>query len=206
MQETLLQLIRLDLLLEALAGAMAWTISHHANKAFRLTGQKRLSDLSSGFLVLSAAMFGRVIGTLYFAALGGSGHLLAVVAIAYGSLKIMAYLLFLISTRPSREVQTSTVNGQTGLLLALPILIDPNLDLVAIIVLLLVVLQSLMNYLAHRSRYALFALAGFLLLLLSHLASALAQMEFRGYLVSQFLQFLGLTAFLTMLIRTGKEE
>ncbi len=205
MQATLAQMIRLDLLLETIAGIMAWAISHHANKAFRLTGQKKLSDLSTGFLVLSAAMFGRVIGTLYFAALGESTNLLGILAIAYGSMKIMAYLLFLISTRPAYGVK-ETGNQQIAILLALPILIDPNLDLVAILVLIVVVLQSSINYMNTRSRYALYVLLGFLLLLLSHISSALAQMEFRGYLVSQILQFLGLASILVMLIRTGKEE
>jgi len=49
-------------------------------------------------------------------------------------------------------------------------------------------------------------LIGFLLLLLSHIAIVAAQTDFRGYLVSQVLQFLGLSALLVMTIRVGKEE
>ncbi len=204
MQEPILALVRLDLLLEMVAGAMALAISHYANIAFRMTGQKKLSDLSTGFLVLSAAMFGRVIGTWYFAVIGGPNSLLAVVAIAYGMMKVMAYILFLLSTRPSRSVN-ATYNGM-ALLLALPILIDPNLDLLAIIVLVIVVMQSLMNYLSNRSRYGLYVLLGFFLLLMSHIVSVSAQLNFSGYLLSQILQFLGLTALLLMLIKAGKEE
>ncbi|MHA1245840.1 MAG: hypothetical protein ACTSPE_00665 [Candidatus Thorarchaeota archaeon] len=206
MQDALLSLIRLDLLLEMIAGVMSLAISHFANMAFRISGQKRLSDLSTGFLVLSAAMFGRVIGTWYFTATGGSGRLLVVIAIAYGSMKVMAYLLFLISTRPTRGVEIVSNGSGLLLMLALPILTDPNLDLVAIIVLIMVVLQSVMNYASVRSKYALYVLTGFLLLLLSHIAIVAAQTDFGGYLVSQVLQFLGLSALLVMTIRVGKEE
>ncbi len=205
MQEPIIMWIRFDLLLELVAGVMALSISHFSNRAFKLTGQKKLSDLSTGFLVLSTAMFGRVIGTIYLAAVNGSMEMLALVAIAYGMLKIMAYIIFLISTRPSRG---STIAGieNLALLMALPILIDPKLDLVAIIILLMVVLQALVNYLSVRTHYAFYVLAGFVLLLISHIESAIAQLDFRGYLLSQVLQFLGLAAFLIMLVKAGREE
>ncbi|MCF2137117.1 MAG: hypothetical protein K9W43_07700 [Candidatus Thorarchaeota archaeon] len=204
MQEPMIALIRFDLLLELVAGIMALAISHYSNMAFKLTGQKRLSDLSTGFLVLSTAMIGRVIGAIYFAAVGGSLDMLALVALVYGMLKVLAYLIFLVSTRPSRGAPGKSEN--LALLMALPILIDPKLDLIAIIILIMVVLQALMNYLSVRTRYALYVLVGFILLLLSHIESAIAQLNFQGYLFSQFLQFLGLTAFLTMLVKAGKEE
>ncbi len=205
MQNLALAPIRLDLLLESIAGFIALAVSHYANKAFRLTSQKKLSDLSTGFLVLSAAMFGHVIGTWYFFVLQGGdvssfegNTLFAVVRIAYGTMKIMAYILFAISTRPTGGGHSSTL----GLFMALPILIDPRLDVVAIIILVVVVLQSAMNYLAVRSRYALYVLVGFCLLLLSHISAVYAE---RGYVLSQVFQFLGFIALLVMLIRAGRE-
>jgi hypothetical protein len=120
------------------------------------------------------------------------------VRIAYGTMKIMAYILFAISTRPTGGDHSPAL----GLFMALPILIDPRLDVVAIIILVVVVLQSTMNYLAVRSRYALYVLVGFCLLLLSHIAAAYAE---RGYVLSQVFQFLGFIALLVMLIRAGRE-
>ncbi len=206
MQSWLAFLIRLDLLLESIAGLIALAISHYANKAYQLTEQKRLSDLSSGFIVLSAAMFGRVVGTIYFFVLSGEGAgnanlMIAVVTIAYGAMKVMAYVLFAISTRPTQ----SRALHHNMALLALPILVDPNLDLIAIIVLIVVVIQSLMNYMSTKSKYAAYVLAGFALLLISHVVVIPTQTELRGYFLSQLFQFLGFISFLVMLVKAGKE-
>ena len=92
--QVVMTLIRWDLILESVAGIIALMVSHYANKAFELTGQKKLSDLSSGFLVLSVAMFGRVVGTLYFFVLGAeSGSLLGLVTVAYGVMKMMECII-----------------------------------------------------------------------------------------------------------------
>jgi hypothetical protein len=201
----LVALIRLDLLLESIAGVIAFLISHSARKAFHFTGQKRLSDLSTGFLVLSAAMFGRVIGTTYFFVLmpdESAWDMIVVVTIAYGAMKVMAYILFAVSTRPSRGIRVP----RESVLLALPALVDPKLDLIAIIILVVVVLQSLLNYSAVRSRYAMFVLLGFSCLLLSHVSGFLAIDAARGYLWSQLLQFIGLILLLVMLLKAGREE
>jgi len=206
--QTLLAMIRVDLLLESIAGLIALALSHYASKSYRLTGQKRLSDLSTGFLVLSAAMFGRVIGTWYFFVLSSDGGglpsgdgLIVVVTIAYGAMKVMAYVLFAVSTRP-------TVGGQPTALsvsMALPVLVDPNLDMIAIIVLLVVVLQSTVNYLNVRTKYALYVLVGFSFLLLSHVSAIPSQDDVRGYALSQVFQFLGFIALLVMLVKAGRE-
>ena len=76
--------------------------------------------------------------------------------------------------------------------------------MIAIIVLLVVVLQSLMNYASNRSRFALYVLVGFLFLLLSHIFLIFSFDEYRGYLLSQVFQFLGLIALLVMLIKAGR--
>lgn len=207
MQEPLFQLVRFDLFLETISAIIALLISHRANLAFRLTRQKRLSDLSTGFLVLSAGMFGRVIGTIYFFVIEGGGLgeeaeiLQAVVTIAYGAMRIMAYILFSVSTRRGGK---NAIPAEIPML-ALFFLIDPNLELIAIIVLLIVVLQGAMNYAAVRSRFALYVLIGFLFLLLSHIFGIVSLVDFRAYGVSQVLQFLGLISLLVMLIKAGRE-
>ena len=61
MQIGLLEIIRLDLVFEFISGLIALIVTYYATKAYNLTGQKRLSDLSTGFLVLSAGMFGRIM-------------------------------------------------------------------------------------------------------------------------------------------------
>ena len=204
-------LIRWDLVLETIAGIIAIMVSHYANRAFDLTGQKKLSDLSTGFLVLSVGMFGRVIGTLYFFVLGeGSESLLGLVTVAYGVMKIMAYAVFAYSTNRGRGSRVSQDPvPQATMLLALPFLLLPELELIAIILLMIVVFQTLMNYTSVRTRYALYVFAGFGLLLLSHLLSIMAGDDLRGYLQylgSQLLQFLGLISFLVMLRQAQKDE
>ncbi|MFO7835158.1 MAG: hypothetical protein R6V83_00755 [Candidatus Thorarchaeota archaeon] len=205
MQQPIVHLVRVDLLLETISGIIALAVSHYANNAYRITEQKRLADLSTGFLILSAGMLGRVIGTLYFFVLQnegatGSSTLIVIVTIAYGMMRIMAYVIFAISTRHIRAEKAPSITT----LLALPFLLDPSLEMVAILVLIVVVLQSLMNYLSGRSSVALYVFIAFLLILASHIAPVVAVNTIWGYLFSQILQFLGFTALLLMLVRTGR--
>ncbi len=209
--QVVMTLIRWDLVLETIAGIIALIVAHYANNAFHLTRHKKLSDLSTGFLVLSAGMFGRVVGTLYFFVLGGeSGSLLGLVTVAYGVMKIMAYSIFALSTHSGRgERSHQEPLPQATMLLALPFLLIPELELIATIVLMVVVMQTLMNYSTVRTRYALYVFLGFGFLLLSHLLSLSAGDDVRGYLVymgSQLLQFLGLISFLVMLRQAQKDE
>ena len=209
MQEQIITLIRLDLLFETIGGIIALMVAYYATKAFNLTGQKRLSDLSTGFLVLAAGLFSHVGGTWYFfVRLGIEGEinpsltrLIVLVTVAYHILTMMAYLLFVVSTR--RSVRTK--HPEMVMLLALPVLIDISLEILTIIILLVVVLQAFMNYAVVRSRYALYVLTGFSMFLLSHLFLILAGDNVATYLLSQAFQLLGFIAFLVMLYKAGRE-
>jgi hypothetical protein len=205
-----LEVIRLDLIFEFISGIIALIITYYATKAYNLTGQKKLSDLSTGFLVLSAGMFGRVIGTWYFLTQfgeEGGNAIITIVTLVYGFSRIMAYILFAISTRPthSRTVQEPQ-NGQ-GITLALlaTFLVDPSLEIIAILVLVIVVLQAVLNYMTKRSRFALYVLIGFFLLLLSHIWMAGVLTNPGLYLLSQGAQLLGFLSLLVMLIQAGRD-
>ena len=205
-----IDLIRLDLILETISGIIALIITYYATKAYRLTGQKKLSDLSTGFLVLSAGMFGRVIGTWYFfVQLGeaGSQLIISIVTIAYGVSRIMAYILFVISTRPSHTPDNQEIQNGTGisLLLMATFLVDPSLEIITIMVLVVVVLQSILNYLSTRSKFARYVLVGFVLLLLSHIWMAQVATAPGLYLLSQGAQLLGFLSLLVMLIKAGRD-
>jgi|LGOV01.1.fsa_nt_gb hypothetical protein len=209
MQEQIITLIRLDLLFETIGGIISLMVAYYATKAFNLTGQKRLSDLSTGFLVLAAGLFSHVGGTWYFfVRLGIEGEinpsltrLIVLVTVAYHVLTMMAYILFVVSTR--RSVRTK--QPEMVMLLALPVLIDINLEILTIIILLVVVLQAFMNYAVVKSRYALYVLTGFSMFLLSHLFLILAGDNVGTYLFSQAFQLLGFIAFLVMLYKAGRE-
>jgi len=184
-------------------------VTYYATKAYRLTGQKKLSDLSTGFLVLSVGMFGRVIGTWYFLQLGeeGTGLIFSIVTIAYGASRIMAYILFVISTRPTHthvEQESQNANG-IGMMLLATFLVDPNLEIVAILVLVIVVLQAILNYMSTRSKFALYVLIGFFLLLLSHIWMAGVIANPGLYLLSQGAQLLAFLSLMVMLIKAGRD-
>ena len=203
-------LIRLDLLFETISGIIALMVTYYATKAYRLTGQKKLADLSTGFLVLSAGMFGRVIGTWYFfVQVGevGSQLIIAIVTIAYGVSRILAYILFVISTRPSHKPEYQEIQNGTGisLLLMATFLVDPSLEIIAIMVLVVVVLQSILNYLSTGSKFARYVLVGFVLLLLSHIWMAQVATAPGLYLLSQGAQLLGFLSLLVMLIKAGRD-
>jgi len=183
------------LILEAVSGTIALLVSHYSNKAYRFTQQKKLADLSTGFLVLSAGMYGRVIGIIY-TVIFLDLEVLGIAIIATGFMRIMAYILFVISTRHTLKSVPEMV-----LFMQVPLLVDLNLELIAIVILIIVVLQSLMNYASTRSRYGLYVFIGFLLLLLSHFAAVMNN----GYLISQVLQLLAFLALLVMLYKVGRE-
>jgi hypothetical protein len=203
-------IIRLDLIFEVISGIIALMVTYYATKAYRLTGQKKLSDLSTGFLVLSTGMFGRVIGTWYFIVQfggEGSGLIFSIVTIAYGMSRIMAYILFVISTRPRHahtEQEPQDLNG-AGLMLLATFLVDPSLEIIAILVLVIVVLQAILNYMSTRSKFARYVLIGFFLLLLSHILMANVAAEPGLYLLSQGAQLLGFLSLLVMLIQAGRD-
>ncbi|MFX1368437.1 MAG: hypothetical protein ACFFAY_07560, partial [Promethearchaeota archaeon] len=123
-------------------------------------------------------------------------EVLGLALIASGFLRIMAYILFVISTR-----HTTRFVPEMALFMQVPLLVDLNLELIALVILVIVVLQSMMNYASTRSRYGLYVLIGFLLLLLSHFTAVMDQ----GYLLSQILQLLGFLALLAMLYKVGRE-
>jgi len=205
-----LGIVRLDLLFEAISGIIALMITYYATKAYRLTGQKKLSDLSTGFLVLSAGMFGRVVGTIYFITQSGevgSNLIISIVTIAYGMSRIMAYILFVISTRPTKTHFEQEFQNNTGvsMLLMATFLVDTSLEVIAILVLVVVVLQAVLNYMSTRSKFARYVLVGFFLLLLSHILMAGAETSPGLYLLSQGTQLLGFLSMLVMLIQAGRD-
>jgi len=97
------------------------------------------------------------------------------------------------------------MNG-LSLLIAATILVDPNLEIIAILVLVVVVIQTIVNYLSNRSEFAFFVLLGFFLLLLSHILVAQTLTNPSMYLSSQLIQLLGFVSLLVMLIRAGRVE
>ncbi|MHA2042587.1 MAG: hypothetical protein ACW975_12080 [Candidatus Thorarchaeota archaeon] len=209
MQAEAIALIRLDLLFESISGVIAMIIAFYATKAYNLTEQKRLSDLSTGFLVLSIGMFSHVIGTWYFyVRLGIEGPIpelettMTVVTLTYHFLQIMAYVLFVLSTRRGGRVK----QPEMAMLMALPILIDVDLELITIFVMLVVVLQALLNYALVKSRFALYVLGGFCLIFLSHIFLITAEENVFRYLVSQALQLLGFLTLLLMVYKVGRVE
>ncbi len=200
-----LGIIRLDLLFEAVSGIIALMVSYYATKAYHLTGEKRLSDLSTGFLVLSAGMFGRVIGTWYFLVREPPTDVIFnIVTIAYGVSRIMAYAIFVISTRPSHRKTDNQDTASISMLLMATFLVNPTLEIVAILVLVVVVLQAILNYLATRSKFARYVLVGFFLLLMSHIMMAQIDVAPGLYLLSQGAQLLGFLSLLVMLYQAGR--
>jgi len=197
-------IIRLDLLFETISGIIALMVTYYATKAYRLTGQKKLSDLSTGFLVLSAGMFGRVIGTWYFLVREPSEVVFGIVTVAYGVSRIMAYIIFVVSTRPVHREPQEQDTASISMLLMATFLVDPSLEIVAILVLVIVVLQAILNYMTTRSKFARYVLIGFVLLLVSHIMMAQVHVAPGLYLLSQGAQLLGFLSFLVMLYQAGR--
>jgi len=84
-------------------------------------------------------------------------------------------------------------------------LVDTSLEVIAILVLVVVVLQAVLNYMSTRSKFARYVLVGFFLLLLSHILMAGAETSPGLYLLSQGTQLLGFSSMLVMLIQAGRD-
>ena len=92
------------------------------------------------------------------------------------------------------------------MLLMATFLVDPILEVITILVLVVVVLQAILNYISTRSKFARYVLVGFFLLLLSHILIAQVATNPAFYLLSQASQLLGFLSFLVLLVQAGRVE
>jgi hypothetical protein len=209
--------------MELVAFIIAVAIAYQALKGYRLTKQRTLwyvhlgfAALSAGLLVDSLAGFLGIIartlrGTVAFTVIGYEIYFLAQL-VAYG---LLTYA-YVSHTRTLNTISSTTVLASLfGFITlqatpAFPIrLLGPLVEYHPIpeIVLLLLVtyiaIQTGLNYSATKDQNALFVFVAFLLLALSHLFFILEPFRALFFVAGHVLQLLGYVSLLTMLVRVA---
>jgi hypothetical protein len=212
--------------MELVAFVIALAIAYQALKGYRLTKQKTLWYVHFSFVVLSvgllidsvAGLFGVIArtlrGTVAFTASGYSVYFFAQL-LAY-SILIYAYV------SQTRNLNTSTSPvllaslfgfatlqagpGIVGGLLGSLVEYHPISEILLLLLVFYVAVQTGRNYSATKDRNALLVFLAFLLLALSHLLFILQLVSPLLFVIGHLLQLSGFVSFLAMLLRVTRNQ
>lgn len=193
-----------DVFMELLIAFIALAISFYAIKCFKLTAEKPFLYLDVSFTLLAIGFLSDSLVTLYvrhfladivkfrFLLVVGNWILFITEILAYG---LLAYLYF----------------KQTYLMAAafIPYVLrehNPLAEVIVIVLLMYVVIQSIKSYSFNKSYEALLVSAGFSLILASHVLFLLAIQWGLSYILAHFTQLVGFLCLLTMLAKVIKRR
>lgn len=196
------------LFMELVSALISFVIGYYALKGYRVSSEKGLLLLHFGFVTLGVSMILRVITTFYAIALVRElGSLkppvataLTFASIIYSIAQLIAYGLFTVNyTRQARMLTQAAIIGPFFLLRY-----NPNLELIAVVLLGYVAVQSIINLAMKRNAEAFLVTAGFSFMFLSHLFFLFTIAEEALYLTGQITQLIGFLCLLAMLMRVSK--
>ena len=195
------------LLMEFVSAVISFVIGYYALKGYRVSSEKGLLLLHYGFVVLGVSMVLRVITTFYVIALVrelGSLKPAVAAALAFASLiysvaQLIAYGLFTVNY--TRQAKTPVQIAAVAPLLLLRY--NAYLELVAVVLLGYVAVQSIINLAMKRNTEAFLVTSGFSFMFLSHLFFLFTIVEEALYLTGQLTQLIGFLCLLVMLTRVS---
>ena len=193
----LLNIIRIDVVLELLSFAICVFISLSFLRAYLRLGSSAFALLSAGFGLMGGAMLVRAltIGAAFFGLFGRDiGRSLTPylfqVELLYSVVRVTAYLFFVLAyvLHPAfrREVQAAVLPP------AVLLIYNPAFELMSVVVLAYVVAASTYNWVRSGSKGSVSVAAGFWALLLSHLLFALTPLNVLLYFAGHAAQLLSL--------------
>jgi uncharacterized membrane protein len=194
-------ILRLDIIFEAISLAFSLVITVIGLYAWRRIGSKTLLLLSLGFLTMSAAMLLRIVLISWaFSFMPEQGRglrilpflVLGVQELVYSVVRLAGYIIFLYlySAYPIKDTSATTA------ILPISLIYNPVFEAVSATILGFIVYQlaaASRTKTAHRSGLV---LAGFTLLLISHLLFLLTPVTLFFYFAAHLSQLVSLTAFL----------
>lgn len=197
-----------SLLMEFLSAVISFVIGYYALKGYRVSSERGLLLLHFGFVTLGVSMTLRVITTFYVIALirelaSPKPAVMAVLTFAsiiYSVAQLIAYGLFAANyTRQAKMLAQVTVLRPLFMLRY-----EPFLELIAIVLLGYVAVQSLINLAMKRNTDAFLVTLGFSFMFVSHLFFLFTIVEAALYIIGQITQLIGFLCLLVMLTRVSR--
>jgi hypothetical protein len=197
-----------SLLMEFLSAVISFVIGYYALKGYRVSSERGLLLLHFGFVTLGVSMTLRVITTFYVIALirelaSPKPAVMAVLTFAsiiYSVVQLIAYWLFAANyTRQAKMLAQVTVLRPLFMLRY-----EPFLELIAIVLLGYVAVQSLINLAMKRNTDAFLVTLGFSFMFVSHLFFLFTIVEAALYTIGQIAQLIGFLCLLVMLTRVSR--
>jgi len=194
-------ILRLDILFESISLGFSLVITVISLYAWRKIGSKTMLLLSLGFLTMSAAMLLRVTLLLWafsFPPMPGFRWrflpflVLEAQELVYSVVRLAGYIIFLYlySAYPIRSNPTTTA------ILPVSLIYNPLFEAVSATILGFIVYQLASAFRTKTPHRSSLVLAGFTLLLISHLIVLLTPISLLFYFAGHLAQFFALTTFL----------
>lgn len=206
-----MQQLFVALLMELLSAVISIAVGYYAFKGYRASSAKGLLFLYFGFILLGIGMLLRVVTTTYIIVLRVSetavpslGAIIGFAGLVYTLTQLVAYSLVVLT-----YVQQAYELGKEKLVFAaFPFLyisfFNPQLELIALILLGYVTVQSLINLGIRKNSDALLVFLGFAFMSISHLFFLFMVVDEVLILYGQITQLLGFLCLLFMLARVSK--
>lgn len=196
------------MLMELVSAIISFLIGYYALKGYKTTSERGMLFLHFGFVILGVSMLLRVITTVYVVSIFGEEPIkpiLEFVRVVYPSIKLVAYTLFALTYTYQAKV-TSELKAATPAV-AFLLLYNPLLELLAIVLLAYVMVQSIIKYAVKRSSSTMLVSFGFSCMFIGHLFFLFATDDtpFR-YVLGHFINLIGFLFLLIMLMQVNKAE
>jgi len=197
--------------MELISAAISIVVGYYAFKGYRASSVKGLLFLYFGFVLLGIGMLLRVVTTTYIIILRVSetiipslGGIIWFAGLIYTLTQLVAYSLFVLTC----VQQANMVGKEKMIFVVFPFLyisfFNPQLELIALVLLGYVMVQSLINLGITRNSDSLLVSLGFAFMSLSRLFFLFMVVDGVLILYGQIAQLLGFLCLLSMLARVSQ--
>lgn len=198
--------------MELISAAISILVGYYAFKGYRASSVKGLLFLYFGFISLGIGMLLRVVTITYIIALRLSettipflGEIIGFAGLVYTLTQLTAYSLFVLTY----VHQAHTIGKEKTFVAAFPFpfyisFFNPRLELIALVLLGYVMIQSLVNLGIKKNSDSLLVFLGFTFMSLSRLFFLFTAMDDTLVLYGQITQLLGFLCLLSMLAKVSK--
>lgn len=200
-------MVRFDLLMESIALILAFIIALLAFRAYRVTDVKPFLYLGLGFLLMGIGMLTRVVSVSYILWLISTTEwppavfrrMLQSAEAICSALRVSSYIVF---AATYAYASTRRLTATSMAFMPLQVLIySPLFDAVSAFLLAFVVAWTAINYAVNKTVESGLVLAGFALLLVSHVFFIFTPLNISFYFSAHLIQLLALCLVMTAVLR-----
>lgn len=194
--------------MELVSAIISFLIGYYALKGYKASSERGLLFLHFGFVILGVSMLLRVITTIYVISIYGESPVrpfIEFARIVYPSIELVAYALFAFTYTYQAKISSELKAVAPAVIFLL--LYNPLLELLAIVLLAYVLVQSIINSVAKRSSGAMLVSLGFSCMFVGNLFFLFSTDDAPFlYIVGHFINLIGFLCLLIMLMRVSKAE